>query len=131
MAADLEQLGGLIVAQLTPDLLSTQFAKMPDAGRNPLFGHCYVASEALFHLAGGKKSGLRPRRIEIAKDRWHWWLVDREGNIVDITAKQFDQPPDYTAGLKTAFLSKRPSARAKKLMGRVLAAAVKAFAPTS
>lgn len=125
MLADLEQLGKLVVAQLTPDLLSPQFAKLPQAQRNPLFGHCYVASEALYHLAGGKRSGLRPRRIRIAEDQWHWWLVDQDGNVVDLTAGQFDTAPDYALGIKAAFLTKRPSARAKKLMARVVAASIK------
>jgi hypothetical protein len=121
MPLNIDQLGKLVVAQLSDDLLSEQFAQMQTAERNPLFGHCYVASEALYHLAGAKKSGMRPRRLRIAENYWHWWLVDREGKVVDLTAGQFSEPPDYGSGLRTAFLSKRPSARARKLMARVLA----------
>jgi hypothetical protein len=131
MAGDLEQLGKLIVAQLTPDLLAPQFSKMSQAERNSLFGHCYVASESLYHLAGAKRSGLRPRRVRIADGHWHWWLVDREGNVIDLTAGQFENPPDYAAGVRAAFLSKRPSVRAKKLMARVVAAALKDVTPAN
>lgn len=75
MTTNLDELSELIVEQLTSDLLSPQFATMNEAKLNPLFGHCYVASEALYHLAGGKRAGLRPRRIKISDGHWHWWLV--------------------------------------------------------
>ena len=39
---------------LSPDLLKPQFRKQ---GEHPLYGHCYAASEALYHLLGGKNEG--------------------------------------------------------------------------
>jgi hypothetical protein len=127
MALDLDQLGRLIVEQLTPDLLSPKIAESPAAKNNPLYGHCYVASEALYHLAGAKGSGLRPCRLKMGDGQWHWWLVDRDQRVIDLTAGQFAELPEYESGKRGAFLSKRPSARARKLMGRVFAASIRRY----
>ena len=87
---------------------------------NYLAGHCYVASEAFFHLVGGFKSDWRPAFI-----RWegspHWYLVNTlTGKLVDLTASQFSSLLDYSSGRRKGFLTKGPSKRAKVLMGRVL-----------
>ena len=119
---DLVNLSQAIVENLSPDLLSPTFARSAMAKTNPLFGHCYIASEALYHMAGGKKSGLRPCRLKMPDNQWHWWLVDSDQRIIDLTAGQFERRPQYELGVRAAFLSKRPSARARKLMARILAA---------
>lgn len=107
------------------DLLKNpQFAEMA----HPLAGHCYVASEVLFHLTGGY-------------DRWyvcraevgihtalgylpvtHWYLEDREtGDYVDVTGKQFtgfdvDIAARRAAGTRTGFMTKEPSKRAQTIL---------------
>ncbi len=125
MALNLDQLGQLVVSQLTPDLLAPSFASSPSVKSNPTFGHCYVASEALYHLAGGKKARLRPWRLKTSDDTWHWWLVEGDGRVIDLTVSQFAEAPSYECGTRASFLSKRPSARARKVMARVLAAALR------
>jgi hypothetical protein len=79
----------------------------------------YVASEALYHLAGGAESGLSVYRCSLPGGGSHWWLVDRREQIVDATADQFQERPPYHEGMKTAFLSKKPSRRASKLIAKV------------
>jgi hypothetical protein len=88
-------------------------------GDHPLTGYCYVASEALYHLAGGAASGLRVHRCTLGDGKSHWWLVGSNKEILDLTAKQFNEAPPYAQGVQTFFLSRKPSRRAAKLIGRV------------
>src|SRR5262245_52606336 len=88
-------------------------------GDHPLKGYCYVASEALYHLAGGKGAGLAVYRCSLPGAGSHWWLVGQEGQIIDPTAEQFPEPPPYSTGARTAFLSRKPSTRTSELLARV------------
>ena len=49
-----------IIESCTPDLLEKKYREQlaPDDPRET--GHCAVASEALYHIAGGKKAGFIP-----------------------------------------------------------------------
>ena len=106
-----------IISHLTSDLLKPQFR----GNKNKLWGHCYVASETFYHLMGGDASNFQPRIIKV-NDINHWFLQDKEtGEIIDITAGQFDFNIDYSLMRKCRFLTKDPSLRAKKLISRVLA----------
>jgi len=78
-------------------------------------GNCYVTSEALYHLLGGKAAGWTPVRQRHEGDT-HWYLRHASGVIVDATAAQFRTPPDYRIGKGAGFLTKAPSKRARALM---------------
>jgi hypothetical protein len=78
-------------------------------------GNCYVTSEALFHLIGGKKAGWKPMRMAHENDT-HWFLKHESGIILDATVLQFKTVPDYSKARGGGFLTKQPSKRAKKLM---------------
>ncbi len=82
-------------------------------------GNCYVASEALYHLLGGKASGWTPMVMRTETDT-HWFLKHTDGLIVDPTVGQFDAIPDYSLARGCGFLTKNPSKRAAELMERVL-----------
>ena len=84
-------------------------------------GHCYVAAESLFHLLGGKAAGLKPTTIR-HEGSVHWWLVDSEGEVLDLTADQFRTPVPYSEGRPRGFLTRDPSARALKVIRAVQAA---------
>lgn len=86
---------------------------------NPVAGHCYVASEAMHHLTGGR---LRPRYVR-HEGAPHWFLVDTDGTVVDPTADQFSTPVPYEQGRGIGFLTKQPSARARVVIERVRRAA--------
>lgn len=106
------ELAGKIVANLSDDLLKPVYRREPN--RHPTRGHCYVASEALWHLLGARESGLLPWQ-----GGGHWWLVRVDsGERVDITAAQFPDGPPYHLGRRCAFLTKQPS-KAQELMRRV------------
>lgn len=78
-------------------------------------GNCYVASEAAYHLLGGKKAGWKPMHMKTSTDT-HWFLKHKSGLILDLTANQFKTKPDYSQGIGSGFLTKQPSKRAQKLM---------------
>jgi len=49
-----------IIDALSPDLLSAQYRAGLKDGAAPETGHCAVASEAFYHIAGGKAAGFMP-----------------------------------------------------------------------
>ena len=92
-------------------------------------GNCYVASEALYHLLGGKAAGWKPMCIPkphiagrvTGKNDTHWFLKHSSGLIVDPTVSQFRRhPPDYSLARGCGFLTKQPSKRAVVLMGYIM-----------
>lgn len=93
-------------------------AKLPRA-TIPARGNCYVASEALYHLLGGKLSSWKPMRMRHEGDS-HWFLQHWSGLILDPTAAQFKTIPDYTKARGCGFLTVKPSKRAVALMGRMV-----------
>jgi hypothetical protein len=103
-----------IRANLTDDLRRPEYRGDP----NLVTGQCYVASEALLHLAGGKQAGLKAVRVR-HEGTTHWWVRDTLGVDHDITASQFMTPVPYNKGIPTGFLTKAPSKRAQELINRV------------
>jgi hypothetical protein len=115
-----EELIAKIRSALTPDLLKPSYQE-ENAG-NPMFGHCYVATEALFHLLPDRKNYCACRGRD---DRGivHWWLVNRTTNeIYDVTADQYlskGLDPPYARGKRSGFLTNDPSKRCRMLLDRV------------
>jgi hypothetical protein len=82
-------------------------------------GNCYVASEALYHIMGGKKAGWTPMVMQYAGDT-HWFLKHRQsGLIIDPSVRQFKKRPPYEFGRGTGFLTRKPSKRAVSLIERL------------
>jgi hypothetical protein len=81
-------------------------------------GNCYYASEALYHILGGKAAGWTPQRMKYRGDT-HWWLKHTSGLILDPSQNQFDVLPDYSKGRGAGFQTKRPSKAAFALMTRL------------
>jgi hypothetical protein len=118
-----DQIISSVQRSLTPDLLRPEYR-----GRNatnPMFGHCYVATEAFYHLTKEECPG----RFSIyhGKDDdgiVHWWLHDNyEIRIVDLTADQYlslNRKPPYEKGRAGFFLTKNPSKRAVIVMEKVM-----------
>ncbi len=100
---------------LTPDLRKKEYQANP----NPMAGHCYVASEAVYHTVGGKEAGWKPMSIQ-HEGGPHWFLKnDEQGLIVDPTADQFKTPVPYDEGRGTGFLTRQPSKRAQVVLARL------------
>jgi len=83
-------------------------------GRGPYVGHCYVASEAVFHLAKEMGVALKPMFVR-HEDSPHWYL-SHNGEPVDLTFDQFSTSVDYSKGRGKGFLTKEPSLRACTLI---------------
>lgn len=111
-------LAAAVRMSLTPDLLAPPYRARVEAGANPMTGHCYVASEAYFHLAGGREAGLKPMSIQ-HEGGPHWWIRTAAGMDIDLTAEQFSTPVPYADGHGKGFLTRQPSKRAAEVMRRV------------
>jgi hypothetical protein len=107
---------GRVQGALTPDLLKPgPWTSNP----RPFAGHCYAASEALFHLCGGRESGLTPMVIR-HEGATHWFLRTwGTKEIIDPTAEQFETPVPYSKARGCGFLTARPSKRAQVIIDRV------------
>lgn len=100
---------------LTDDLRRKPWRGHP----NPLAGHCYVASEVLYHLWGGKDAGLTPQFVR-HEGQPHWFLADKQlGIIIDPTADQFGTPVPYAEARGCGFLTRAPSMRAQVVLARI------------
>lgn len=105
-------------ASLSDDLLKPQYRAQPN--RRPTTGHCYAASEAVYHLLGGKDAGWTPVRIR-HEGGPHWFLRHTDGTVLDPTGDQFDTPVPYATGTGCGFLTRSPAARAREILRRVFA----------
>lgn len=77
-------------------------------------GKCYPASEAVYHLLGGKKAGYTPIRGD-----HHWWVRSPSGEVLDPTAAQYDHQFDYSVGRGGGFLTKLPSKRGQQILTKI------------
>jgi hypothetical protein len=111
-----------IRANLTLDLLSPAWRSQVFPGDPPEKGHCYVASEAAYHLFG-RRLGFQPHVVQLEGGGTHWWLQHPvSGHIIDPTRSQVAEDFDYGAGRACRFLPTpggRPSKRAQTLIVRV------------
>lgn len=87
----------------------------------PYTDMCYAASEAYYHLAGGKEAGLTPVYMPVPGLRQHWAIREADGTITDLTVEQFGGlMPDYDRAIGCGFLTKQPSKRACALLEDLL-----------
>lgn len=104
-----------VKSHLSDDLRQPQYR----GKENCLAGHCYVASEAVYHMLGGQQAGWVPQSIQ-HEGGPHWYLKHKfSGFIVDPTVSQFNTPPDYSKGVGRGFLTRQPSKRAQTVLDRV------------
>lgn len=115
-----------IVACLSTDLLNDQYRDVVRPGDPPTRGHCYVATEAAYHLFG-RARGYKPRFAGDSKSGTHWWLWHPvTGLVCDPTESQTDGRFDYPSGKGRGFVPPRnnptgPSRSAQILIDRVVA----------
>jgi len=111
-----------IKTHLSSDLLKKEYVEENET--NPMFGHCYVASETLWYLI--------PHTIRWAfspvcgKDEdgiTHWWVENKQtGEIYDITGDQYfskGKTPPYENGKRASFLTNKPSKRCSVLLDKM------------
>lgn len=106
-------------------LLKPEWRKRAEESGEPSTGFCYIASEALYYLLGGKEVGLVPQvatAMEGGVKLTHWWLKGIDGEILDATARQFlafGRQPPYHLGRGCGFMTEWPSRRAWVLIHAV------------
>ncbi len=145
-----EEIKHAIIASLSPDLLEKQYRDKLSPDDPPETGHCAVASEAFYHIAGGRQAGFMPVVCGYAADAaghmkfgaeklqalktpgWeketHWWIRGPKdgrrgaGQIFDVTARQYPEPYPYQHGHNTGFMQpqQKPSKRAQVVIDRVI-----------
>lgn len=94
------------------------------AMQHPYTDMCYAASEAYYHLAGAKASGLTPVHMpepDGSTRQRHWALRRPYGTILDLTVEQFGGVrPDYAQAVGCGFMTKLPSKRGQAVIDEVL-----------
>lgn len=111
-----------IQSVLSPELLLPKFQKMCPPDAHASWGHCYAATEALFHMLGGFDSEWRPVRGKDDDGIVHWWLENNAGERLDPTSEQYTaagKEPPYDRGRRAGFLTRQPSKRAQKVMSLI------------
>jgi len=96
---------------LTAELLKPEWRRKAALSERRFLGHCYVASEALYHLLGGKAKGYRAVNLsKKAAPRFgpHWWVENPSGEVIDVTAEQFAEPVPYYLGVYKAWITSLP-----------------------
>jgi len=114
---NLQKVSKLILENLTPDLLPKKWIERNKT--NPTFGHCHTAAGVLYKIFGTKNVKMyRGFDGEI----YHWWVLDLNGNIIDLTADQYfsvDKTPPYNVGEKAGMLGFDYRKRVDILLERV------------
>ena len=115
---NLKLVSDIIVKNLTPDLLPKKWVERNS--KNPMFGHCHTASACLQRLFGTKN--IRLYRALDDEGIWHWWVVDVNGQLIDLTADQYysqGRNPPYNDGQKASILGFDYRKRVLRLLDKV------------
>jgi hypothetical protein len=107
----------IIKENLTPDLLPKKWIERNKS--NPTFGHCHTVSGVLYKIFGSKELKLH-RGFD--GEIYHWWVQDKEGNIIDLTSEQYTslgKTPPYDKGEKAGLLGFDYRKRVNILLERV------------
>ena len=120
----------LICAALGPSDLKPAYRDAAAAAvsrgqaRDSMYGHCYVASQALYFSQGGYDSGWTVWQVRVPGEGSHWFLKNPEGDVVDPTASQFAPGAvPYDRAVKKAWVSQKSFPGPDKRTRRVLARA--------
>ena len=119
--SEIESVMGSIASNLKPEMVTKKYRE--ENATNPMFGHCYHSSQALFYLMDTED--LEQRTAVDYHDCSHWWLVDtKTDKVYDITADQYyhvGQTPPYPGKKKPWYgWKQRPHQRTLDLMVKVL-----------
>lgn len=116
--ANLRRVSKVIKRNLAPDLLPLKYRAKN--ATNPMFGHCHTASGCLYKIFGSQS--LHMYRAMDNDGIWHWWVQDRDGNVLDLTAAQYPKSKVgklYKKGKKEGMLGYSYKKRVMVLIQRV------------
>ena len=119
---EIESVMKSIASNLTPEMITKKYRE--ENATNPMFGHCYHSSQALFYLMD---TDVLEQRTAIDYHYCsHWWVVDTTTDkVYDVTADKYycvGQTPPYIDGKKKPWYGwkERPHQRTLNLMIKVL-----------
>lgn len=114
---NLQLVSKIIKRNLTADLLPKKWLNRNQL--TPTFGHCHNASGCLYKIFGSKIVNMyRGFDGEI----YHWWVQDKTGRIIDLTAEQYTslgRTPPYDKAEKAGLLGFDYKKRVDELYHRV------------
>jgi hypothetical protein len=94
---DLEKVTDLIKQKLNPKYLSPKYRETNKT--NPFYGHCYHSTQAVYYFFKNTKFKIMSGKCDVSGH--HWWLIDEDNNILDITNDQYHsigKEPPYENG---------------------------------
>jgi hypothetical protein len=114
---NLKKVTELILKNLSSDLLPRSWLDKNEI--NLTFGHCHNAAGCLYKIFGSKSVNMyRGFDGEI----YHWWVQDKAGKIIDLTADQYyskGRVPPYDKAEKAGLLGFEYKKRVNELYRRV------------
>ncbi len=116
---NLKLVSEVILDNLTPDLLPKKWIKRNES--NPMFGHCHTASACLQKIFGTKI--IKLYRALDDEGIYHWWAVDKEGHLIDLTVDQYystGRKPPHESGTKSGMLGFGYRVKVLTLLDKVL-----------
>ena len=116
-----EIIKGLILENLSADLLPKKWVSKNQ--HNLMFGHCHTSSGCLQKVFGS--NNITMYRGLDDENLYHWWVVDKDGTLIDLTADQYTSKgriPPYDVGEKSQMLGFSYKLRVKELYERVASA---------
>lgn len=110
-----------IRCNLTIDLLPKKMQERNiSGGSNGTYGHCHTAAGVIYKIFGPKN--VHMYRALDDENLYHWWVVDKNGKIVDPTSEQYTllgKVPPYDQGQKAGLLGFDYKKRVLTLLDRV------------
>ena len=110
-----------IRSNLTIDLLPKKMQERnTSGGSNGTYGHCHTAAGVIYKIFGPKN--VHMYRALDDENLYHWWIVDKNGKIIDPTSEQYTllgRIPPYDKGEKAGLLGFDYKKRVLALLERV------------
>ena len=111
-----------IRCNLTIDLLPKKMQERnTSGGSNGTYGHCHTAAGVIYKIFGPKN--VHMHRALDDENLYHWWIVDKNGKIIDPTSEQYTllgRVPPYSTGSKASLLGFAYRKRVNTLLDRVI-----------
>lgn len=107
-----------IIRHLSADLLPIKYREKN--ATNPMFGHCHTASGCLYKVFGSEN--LQMYRSLDKNGIYHWWVQDKDDEIIDITASQYPNTVVqrlYKSGEKAGMLGFKYKQNVKVVLSKV------------
>lgn len=101
---------------LVPELIPNKFKD--NTIDSPMYGHCYHATLAMYHLLGGKEAGYKIKCGIDNDETKHYWL-EIDNRIIDPTFEQYadlNREPPYKNYSRCDY---RPSKASKSLIEKL------------